>query len=70
MFEDFQLDQDVRTVLLDYAADLRNWLAGILTWHEGCRRYDESELRYHPVVGTRPFGGPTGLGTAIVHLGA
>lgn len=68
LFEDFQIDQEVRTILLDYAADLQNWLAGILTWHEGCHRYDESELRYHPVAGMRPFGGPTGLGTGTVRV--
>jgi germacradienol/geosmin synthase len=69
LFDDFGLDADARRTLTGYAEELQDWLAGILTWHEGCHRYEESELRYHPVTGAPPFGGPTGLGTSTVHLG-
>ena len=68
LFDDFDLDADARSTLTGYAEELKDWLAGILTWHQGCHRYEESELRYHPPAGTQPFGGPTGLGTSTAHL--
>ena len=68
LFEDLNLDTDTRNALMGYAGELQNWLSGILRWHEGCHRYDESELRYHPAAGLPPFGGPTGLGTAAARL--
>jgi germacradienol/geosmin synthase len=46
LFDDFGLDERARGALRLYAAELRDWMAGILNWHEGCRRYDEAELRY------------------------
>jgi germacradienol/geosmin synthase len=70
LFDDFDLDADARSTLTGYAEELQDWLAGILTWHQGCHRYEESELRYHPPAGTPPFGGPTGLGTSTVRLGS
>jgi germacradienol/geosmin synthase len=69
LFDDFNLDADARNTLIRYAQELQDWLSGILTWHEGCHRYDESELRYHPATGTPPFGGPTGLGTSAARVG-
>jgi len=60
LFGNLDLDQQARETLLGYARHLENWLAGILNWHEGCRRYDESELSYPGP----PFGTPTGLGTS------
>ncbi|KFI22120.1 family 2 encapsulin nanocompartment cargo protein terpene cyclase [Nitrosococcus oceani] len=68
LFEEFELDAEARGVLLGYAEDLQNWLAGILNWHQGCRRYEESEVRYYPVGGLAPFGGPTGLGTSAARI--
>ncbi|MDQ3886602.1 MAG: germacradienol/geosmin synthase [Actinomycetota bacterium] len=69
LFDDFDLDAGARSALTRYAEELKDWLAGILTWHQGCHRYEESELRYRPTTGIQPFGGPTGLGTSTVHLG-
>lgn len=68
LFDSFALDASARQALLGYARELQNWLAGILRWHEGTHRYEESELRYHPAAGVRPFGGPTGLGTSSAHV--
>ncbi|HKS43806.1 MAG TPA: terpene synthase family protein [Amycolatopsis sp.] len=68
LFDDFGLDEQARGTLAGYATELQNWLAGILTWHEGCRRYDEAELRYRPHAGARVLGGPTGLGTSAARL--
>jgi germacradienol/geosmin synthase len=68
LFDQFDLDDDARKSLHGYVEELQNWLAGILNWHRGCRRYQESELRNHPVAGGTPFGGPTGLGTAYARV--
>jgi germacradienol/geosmin synthase len=67
LFDEFKLDAPAREILNGYVQELQDWMSGILDWHRLCRRYDEAELRYHPATG-RPFGGPTGLGTASVRL--
>lgn len=69
LFEEFELDTEARNVLLGYVGQLQNWLSGILNWHRGCWRYDESEVRHHPAGGIAPFGGPTGLGTSAARPG-
>jgi germacradienol/geosmin synthase len=63
--DEYGLDQQARAGLHEYVQELRDWLAGILTWHRASHRYDESELR-RPVV--RPFSGPLGLGTSAARL--
>ncbi|MEC4017585.1 family 2 encapsulin nanocompartment cargo protein terpene cyclase [Streptomyces sp. H27-D2] len=68
LFDDFDLDAEARATLTGYAAELEDWLAGILTWHEGCHRYEESELRRQPAVPTFSIGGPTGLGTSAARI--
>jgi len=72
--EEFALDPAARGTLLGYAQELRDWLSGILTWHEGCRRYDDGSLRAHfPHLAAalpRPWGAPAGLGTAAARLPA
>ncbi|HEU5473441.1 MAG TPA: germacradienol/geosmin synthase [Actinophytocola sp.] len=47
-----ELDQDARAELVGHARRLEDWLAGILNWHKECRRYDEAELRTHPLPAT------------------
>ncbi|MET8698409.1 terpene synthase family protein [Kitasatospora sp. NPDC004723] len=47
LFEDFALDGPARAVIAGYVKELENWLAGILGWHEGCRRYREEDLLRH-----------------------
>ncbi|WP_435173125.1 terpene synthase family protein [Actinacidiphila sp. bgisy145] len=49
LFTEFDLDEPGREMLLRYVRELRDWMAGILTWHEGCARYtDEALVRHHP----------------------
>ncbi|WP_265736685.1 MULTISPECIES: family 2 encapsulin nanocompartment cargo protein terpene cyclase [Streptomycetaceae] len=76
LYDDLKLTADVRRILDGYVRELQNWMAGILTWHQGCHRYQESELRYRPGprtgvsapgVGAVPAG-PTGLGTSAARL--
>ncbi|MGW1077894.1 family 2 encapsulin nanocompartment cargo protein terpene cyclase [Streptomyces sp. NPDC002537] len=69
LFTDFGLDEEARTALTAYADELKNWMAGILTWHDGCRRYRESDLLRHNA--SAPPGGPgglSGLGMSAVRL--
>ncbi|ONH59181.1 Geosmin synthase [Frankia sp. CcI49] len=70
MFDAFGLAEDARAAVGRHVGELRNWMAGVLRWHEGTRRYDESELRRHPAAGVPPFGSPTGLGTSAARLAA
>ncbi|MEV7182649.1 terpene synthase family protein [Kitasatospora sp. NPDC093102] len=47
MYEDFGLEQAARELLDGYVGELENWLAGILSWHEGCLRYGTADLERH-----------------------
>ena len=73
LFEDFALGKEARDILTGYARELKNWMSGIHTWHDGCHRYREEDLlalrRPAPVPGARVLTGPSGLGTASVHIG-
>ncbi|GHH49683.1 terpene synthase family protein [Streptomyces candidus] len=72
--EEFGLDEDAREALTQYAEELKNWMAGILVWHEGCVRYKEADLMKHnappgaeAVRGPRsdePGCGPRGIGAS------
>ncbi|MFD6875493.1 MULTISPECIES: germacradienol/geosmin synthase [unclassified Streptomyces] len=44
LYEDWKLDSDARAGLDAYVGELQDWLAGILNWHEKCRRYREEDL--------------------------
>ncbi|WP_461028185.1 terpene synthase family protein, partial [Streptomyces sparsus] len=76
LYEDFQLSAQARQILDGYVGELRNWLAGILVWHRGCRRYGEAELladfgnrRQLTAVATAAAHlRPTGLGTSAARL--
>ncbi|CAO5253975.1 family 2 encapsulin nanocompartment cargo protein terpene cyclase [Frankia sp. AgKG'84/4] len=68
LFDQLELDDEVRGALLSYVEELKHWLAGILRWHEGTHRYEEAELRYHPAADRRPFGSPSGLGTSTTEV--
>ncbi|MEU4581868.1 terpene synthase family protein [Kitasatospora aureofaciens] len=47
MYEDFALGAETRETLDGYVKELENWLAGILSWHRGCRRYRPEDLERH-----------------------
>ncbi|MFF4323632.1 germacradienol/geosmin synthase [Streptomyces sp. NPDC001568] len=44
LYEDWKLDADARAGLDAYVGELQDWLAGILNWHEKCRRYRQEDL--------------------------
>jgi germacradienol/geosmin synthase len=70
LFETEDLDAQARAVMLGYVAELRNWLAGILHWHEHCHRYAEADLiaNSRPVLPPLPPGTPAGIGTSAVRV--
>ncbi len=72
LYADLALDADARVAVDGYVAELRDWMAGVLAWHRGTRRYDEAELRKTPTTGRvlpgPAFGVPSGLGTAAFRV--
>ncbi|GAA1951576.1 terpene synthase family protein [Amycolatopsis minnesotensis] len=70
LFEDHGLDRDARATLTGYAAELKNWMSGILEWHRSCHRYAEEDLRRNFGHERAPrIGALTGLGTAAARIG-
>ncbi|WP_405401614.1 germacradienol/geosmin synthase [Streptomyces sp. NBC_01104] len=67
LYDDFGLDAGAREVLAGYVQELKHWIAGILIWHRGCRRYREEDLR-RGTAAPWHLGGPTGLGTSAARV--
>ncbi|MEU1278056.1 germacradienol/geosmin synthase [Streptomyces sp. NPDC005805] len=65
--EDFGLDGAARGALDAYVRELEDWLAGILNWHRGTRRYREEDLRVGVALPSR-LGVPSGIGTSAFRL--
>ncbi|WP_149182166.1 terpene synthase family protein [Streptomyces sp. TRM49041] len=74
MYDDFGLDAETRTVLDGYVRELQNWMAGILNWHRGCKRYQEEVLLQDRAEAAAPLApallGPTGPGTSAARVAA
>ncbi len=69
MYEDLGLAPDIRQTLDGYAAELKDWLAGVLLWHQDCRRYGEDDLIREAAASAAPLIlGPVGLGTSAARL--
>lgn len=68
LFDECELDAEARQTLRGYVEELQNWMSGILVWHQGCLRYEESELRRQAAARSRPLGRPTGLGTSAARI--
>ncbi|MEU3502591.1 terpene synthase family protein [Streptomyces hundungensis] len=73
--EDFELDEGERHVLGAHVAELQDWIAGILNWHESTRRYGAADLPDALPHGSSPHSvargsvapwwmRPTGAGTS------
>lgn len=67
LYDDFDLDDEAREVLAGYVRELKHWLAGILIWHRGCRRYREEDLR-RGTAAPWHLSGPTGPGTSAARV--
>lgn len=61
-------DEEVRESVDGYVGELRDWMAGVLRWHERTTRYPEAELRRLRAARWTP--GPTGLGTLTARITA
>ncbi|MGH3879604.1 MAG: terpene synthase family protein [Actinophytocola sp.] len=61
------LDAPERAALEAYVDGFKDWMAGILNWHEGCHRYEDAALRY-PTPRFDRIGGPRGLGTSAAQI--
>ena len=46
-YKDYALDDQARAALDGRAAQLQDWIAGILNWHRNVRRYREEDLLRH-----------------------
>ncbi|WP_367131782.1 germacradienol/geosmin synthase [Saccharothrix sp. HUAS TT1] len=73
LFEEFDLDADVRAALTAHATELEDWVAGILNWHREVVRYHDADLAKHfggrdVAPSLRTLRGPTGLGTASTRI--
>ncbi|MFF9399842.1 germacradienol/geosmin synthase [Streptomyces sp. NPDC014744] len=69
LYDDFGLDAEAREILAGYVLELKHWIAGILIWHRGCRRYREQDLRRG--TGTPCLlSGPTGIGVSAARVTA
>lgn len=67
LYDDFGLDDEAREILAGYVLELKHWIAGILIWHRGCRRYREEDLR-RGTAAPWHLSGPTGPGTASARI--
>ncbi|WLQ44988.1 terpene synthase family protein [Streptomyces laculatispora] len=67
LYDDFDLDGEAREVLAGYVQELKHWIAGILIWHRGCRRYREEDLR-RGTAAPWHLSGPTGPGTSAARV--
>ncbi|WP_158891275.1 terpene synthase family protein [Amycolatopsis anabasis] len=70
LFDEFNLDEPAREVLLRHADGLKDWMSGIMEWHRKCVRYTEPELRRNASPGASATSAflPSGLGTSAVRF--
>ncbi|MGI5502559.1 terpene synthase family protein [Lentzea sp. CA-135723] len=62
LFDDLRLDPAARSGLTRYADELKDWIVGIIHWHQETSRYDDTGG--HPVF----HRGPSGLGTSALRV--
>ncbi|MFD3696373.1 germacradienol/geosmin synthase [Streptomyces sp. NPDC058646] len=67
LYDDWQLDREARAGLDAYVRELQDWLAGILNWHQKCRRYREEDLHRLP-TGPALAGRSPGFGMAAARI--
>jgi germacradienol/geosmin synthase len=72
MFDQLGLDAEVRAQLAAHAGQLKDWMSGILVWHEQCVRYSPAAMSARSpglsgaVVPAVPL--PDGLGMSAVRV--
>ncbi|MFC9427190.1 germacradienol/geosmin synthase [Streptomyces sp. NPDC056987] len=69
LYDDLELDAETRRAVDGRVRELENWLAGILNWHHGCRRYKEHEiLEDRSRTGRWAPPAPTGIGVSAARI--
>ncbi|MFF3450110.1 germacradienol/geosmin synthase Cyc2 [Streptomyces sp. NPDC002667] len=70
LYQDFKLSEEARAVMRGYVAELENWLAGVLKWHQDCHRYGAADLarRAHGFVPDQMPAPPLALRAESVTL--
>ena len=69
LVDELGLDDPTREILHGYVEGLKDWMGGILRWHQASTRYRDAKLRPSPAsTAERLLSGPLGLGTAAAHL--
>ncbi len=66
MVAELGLDDDVAALVRRHAADLEDWMSGILEWHRTCVRYAEADLYAERRVPWLPPAGPVPRPPALV----
>ncbi|MEU9859800.1 terpene synthase family protein [Streptomyces sp. NPDC047971] len=69
LYEDFALGTAGRAALEAYVRELEDWLAGILNWHRGVRRYGADETRSGGGAAALVRLGAIGIGTSAARVG-
>lgn len=71
LYEDWKLDAGARAGLDAYVGELKDWLAGILNWHEKTVRYREEDLhRLGDAISTGVLSSSFGMSAARISLPA
>ncbi|MFD3541548.1 germacradienol/geosmin synthase [Streptomyces sp. NPDC058662] len=71
LYDDWKLDAEARAGLDAYVGELRDWLSGILNWHQKCRRYRPEDLHALPdPLSTGVLGSGFGMAAARISLPA
>lgn len=71
LYDDWKLDEDARAGLDAYVGELKDWLAGILNWHQKTVRYREEDLhRLGDAISTGVLGPAFGMSAARISLPA
>ncbi|MFI5766823.1 germacradienol/geosmin synthase [Streptomyces sp. NPDC051563] len=71
LYEDWKLDAEARAGLDAYVGELKDWLAGILNWHEKTVRYREEDLhRLGDGISTGVLSSGFGMSAARISLPA
>lgn len=69
LYDDWKLGAGARAGLDAYVGELQDWLAGILNWHQKCRRYREEDLHRLPGgLSTHVWGADFGMSAARISL--
>jgi germacradienol/geosmin synthase len=68
LYADLGLDPKAREAVAAHVRRMKEWMAGVLRWHQAVDRYREPELRRTAPVEKRLAGALAGLGTSAARI--